>query len=202
MNARSIDKLKILISEGIVKILSGNNLVLKKIIFRELGDNKKRHNSHILDVGCGTGSQARIFSSAAYLGIDNNLAALALARRHKNYRFLFANATKMKLKADFFDTILISGVLHHLSDSDVGKVMHEVKNVLKSKGRVLVIEAIAPLWKYNLISHLVRWLDAGKYIRQPIEYQALISPYFAIKKNYTKRGGVFDYAVFVLEHKK
>lgn len=197
MHSLASQKLKILISEGVVKILNFNNLVLKRIVRRELYEflSKKRK---VLDIGCGTGSQSGLFSKTSYIGIDISPAAIHLAQKHKGYHFSVMDGRVLRFPQQTFDAVLVSGVLHHLSDDNSIKVVSEMKRVLKPRGYALVIEAIAPLLRWNVMGHLVRFLDAGDHIRPPQEYEKILSRYFRITRSYTVLGGVFDYAVFVI----
>lgn len=202
MQSLAIETIKILSSELVVKTLTLNNLIIRHIIARELGSLLNRPHNKILDLGCGTGSLADLFLPQSYIGIDINLAATHLAQRKKNYHFRQMDATHLTFRTESFNAVLVVGVLHHLSTQDFVKVAAEMARVLKPDCHALVIEAITPLWKFNLAGWIVRRLDAGDYIRTPREYQTTLKNYFLIERSYTALGGVFDYAVFVLKNKK
>ena len=175
----------------IVKILTLNLYVIKRLITPYTGIGK------VLDLGCGVGSLAPLFKRKNYLGIDIDKKSIEFARKKNlRYKFQVADVTDFQFN-DKFDLILIVGVLHHLNNGDVRKTLEGVSNCLKKDGKLIVIEAIPPIFKWNLPGQFLRANDNGKFIRLTEEYKSLIEIKFYIKICKSALGGFFDYAFVV-----
>src|SRR5205085_7730767 len=98
-----------------------------------------------------------------------------------------------------FDHLLVTGVLHHLSDAEARRILAEMRRVLRSGGRALVMEDTAVGFKLNLLGALVHLADEGSFIRRSDQYAALFTRHFQVRRHYQIRSGVCDYEVFVLE---
>jgi len=106
-------------------------------------------NSSVLEAGCGTGPTiskiAQLYPTCRAVGIDLSTGALkiALAAKDKlalkNLHFQEANILEMNLNKKF-DVIVCIGVLHHLSDMDLG--LEKLKNHLNEGGYIM-------LWLYG-----------------------------------------------------
>ena len=93
----------------------------------------------------------------------------------------------------------MTGVLHHLEDDVVERILREMRRVLRPGGRALVMEDTAVGFKLNLLGALVHLADEGSFIRRDDQYAALFQRHFQIRAHYRIRSGVCDYEVFVLE---
>ena len=190
------------ISDALINVLTFNYRAIRHVIGAELGSVLRHPQKKHLDLGCGTGSLAPLFSAKGYVGVDIGKSAITRATvRYKKYTFQQMDATHLQFPNKTFDTVLVIGVLHHLSDTAFRRASTEMARVLKPKGRALVIEAIPPLWKYNILGLLARKMDAGDYIRTPLQYKNVLKQHFSIRRSYAVAGGIFDYAAFVLENK-
>lgn len=99
------------------------------------GKNSYLEDINILDAGCGTASTilkiAETFPSSLVTGVDVSSTSLDFANKQKeerdltNINFLETNILKMDLKKKF-DVIINIGVLHHLSNMELG-----LKNIVK-----------------------------------------------------------------------
>ena len=177
-----------------VKVLTLNLLVIKRII-SPYTDTKT-----VLDLGCGVGTFAPLFRKGGYLGIDINKESIEYARKkNPGYKFKVEDVTNFKL-AEKFDTVLIIGVLHHISDEDVIKVLRCSSICLRKGGKIIAIEAIPPLFKWNLPGQFLRANDSGKFIRSTKEYKTLIEKKFKINTYRNVFGGFFDYAYIVASY--
>ena len=189
------------------RILEFNFIEENRVISRELmptarAIKKSGRQPRILDLGCGTGELAPAFLKAgySYVGIDIEPERIEYAQRtYRKGKFHVMDAHHLRYADGYFDQILITGVLHHLSDRDVRSIVAEMKRVLRPEGCALVMEDIALRGSLNLLGALVHLADAGAYIRRPKEYEPLFMPQFAIRGTYPVRAGVCDYQAFVLE---
>jgi SAM-dependent methyltransferase len=188
------------------RLLEFNFREEKRVIDRELMPMTMRmrragHTPCLLDLGCGTGELAPIFlrRGYSYVGIDIEPDRVTYARKtHPQGKFHVMDASALSYPDGYFDQILVTGVLHHLSDQEVRDIVREMKRVLRPGGRALVMEDIALRGSLNLLGALVHLADAGAYIRRPAQYTPLFEPHFAVKATYPVRAGVCDYQAFVL----
>jgi SAM-dependent methyltransferase len=181
-------------SDYLIKILTFNYRVVKKIIKKEI---LKNNNLSVLDMGCGTGTLAGLFTKNTYLGIDIDEDAVRQAgKKFPGYKFKAGDAANFKTDRKF-DTVLVVGVLHHLTDENVKKVAQRINSLLNKNGKVLIIEATHPLETHNVLGLLLRKIDRGSYVRSIGEYAKLLMDRLSLEKKYEQKGGLLDYAVFV-----
>ena len=92
-----------------------------------------------------------------------------------------------------FDVILASGLFHHVDDDLLNRILHEFSRVLKPGGRVVVLDAIWPTSKYDVIGYLARYLDEGKHVRHVTEYIDHFNRVFVVDQpvTFTKLGSDF-----------
>jgi SAM-dependent methyltransferase len=194
-----------------LNILSFNpsiSIFLRKIVelnFRKQKYIIKEHfvvdekNDRVLDLGCGTGEFALSFPAENYTGVDIDENSINYAKVHYPRKFLVADARKLPFDENSFSSILIIGVLHHLSDDDCSRVFKEIKRVLQPGGRLLVMEDIdAPDAGY--LTHMMHRFDQGKFIRTVGEYYELLASHFTIMEDFSIRSGLCPYQVFLLKH--
>jgi ubiquinone/menaquinone biosynthesis C-methylase UbiE len=97
--------------------------------------------SHILDVGCGGGRDAKFFikKGLKVTGIDNSSVFINLARKEvPNAIFQCADLLKINFPKATFDGIWAEAVLLHLKRKDVPKALKKFYAVLKPKGIIHV----------------------------------------------------------------
>lgn len=185
------------ISDLIIKIVTINYFSVRQEIRKVV---VKNYYS-ILDIGCGTGTLATMFRPKGYFGFDIDKPLVEYAsERYKNYKFGVGDATNFHLGKKF-DYVVVVGVIHHLNDSQSRRVFLNISKHLKDSGKALVIEAIPPICKYNLIGKLIRNLDKGDHVRKLSEYKKL-SGVLNLEKSYSKKGGIVDYGVMLFGSKK
>lgn len=173
----------------------------KEVIARELAPWRDVGQREFLDLGCGTGEFAPCFPPAHYTGVDIAAPYVRFAGRTYAGRFAVMSGAALGLAAARFDAALVLGVLHHMPNDLVRTSVAELHRVLKPGATLLVMEDIPPPDRRNLAGHVMHWLDRGGYIRTDADYRALLEPYFAVRRSYTIRSGICDYAVYVLERR-
>ena len=98
----------------------------------------------VLDIGCGTGAHLRLYQKEKcnIFGIDLSAAMIDVARKKlgEEANLSLGSATDMEFGNDQFDLILCSTVLHEMSLKVREEVLEEAKRVLKSDGRILLID--------------------------------------------------------------
>ncbi|BCN30749.1 class I SAM-dependent methyltransferase [Anaeromicropila herbilytica] len=107
-------------------------------------------NAKILDICTGTASNAIAVASknsdARIIGIDISKEMLQIADKKikiqglNNIKLYNMDATETKFKDNTFDVILISLVLHEISEELAEKILLEAKRILKPDGKLLIIE--------------------------------------------------------------
>jgi len=109
-----------------------------------------KENQHLLDLGCGTGWAVRYAASLVnqrgeFYGIDISSKMIEKAKSSssdcKNVYFYQANAEQLPINNDFFDFIICSNSFHYYFSPD--KVLSEAYRVLKSKGRIYILDQTA-----------------------------------------------------------
>lgn len=182
-------------SELIIQVITFDYFVIKRIIRKTFGNANRKS---ILDLGCGTGTLSVLFPRKSYLGVDIDKKLIDSAKKfHPGYSFQTSDATKIRLEKKF-DIILVIGVIHHLSDKEVKKFVETIDFHLKISGTALIIEAIPPLFKWNILGVVDRKLDKGSFIRELDKYKKLLSGKLEIKQACNQLGGVADYGVLLV----
>lgn len=155
--------------------------------------------NRVLDLGCGTGMLTREFEPEQYFGIDVNARHLRWAKdRNPRHNFARMDGTSLALCDASVDAVVIGGILHHLSDAEVRKVLREVKRVLlPNKGRLILWEDIESPGPFNVLGHLVHRGDQGEFLRTEKGYSELVLESFPDFRSFRVRSGVCDYCVIV-----
>lgn len=104
----------------------------------------------ILEVCIGTAENSIIIAekrpNIEIIGVDLSKEMLGIAKDKikkmgiRNIKTFVMDATNMNFDDNYFDVILISLVLHEVDDNIRYKIMKEAKRVLKSKGKIIIVE--------------------------------------------------------------
>jgi SAM-dependent methyltransferase len=151
----------------------------------------------VLDVGCGTGTNADRFRDADYVGVDINERYLEVARTRFRGTFVNADLTQAHLPSlGAFDTILVNSFLHHLDDADVVKILQQLREVLLPDGRVHILELVLPERKSP--AWVMARLDRGRYARPVGRWNVLFSAAFepVVVEPYFFGGGLWSMIYF------
>ena len=95
----------------------------------------------ILEVACGTGTQAVRFKKAGaeYTGVDLSPAMLEVAKT-KNLNCLHADGTKLPLEDNFFDLSTITLALHEVDPEVSKQLIIEMLRVTKNDGSLVFVD--------------------------------------------------------------
>jgi len=133
--------------------------------------------SRVLDVGCGPGTNARLFHHAEYLGLDIDERYIAYARRRYRGEFQAVDVTKYEPHPGrSFDFVLMNSLLHHVDDEGVFSILRSVRKVLSPDGHVHILDLVMPRNR-----SIARWLarhDRGNFVRPLSAWEALFSEVF------------------------
>lgn len=127
-------------------------------------------NKKILDLGSGTGNFASFFASENYLGVEINRKYIQYAKtKYPNHKFIQSDITQDTFPDIKFDVLLMVNVLHHLSDSQISKLISLLK-VRYPKKEIIIIES----YPYGFFSRLLKYLDAGENFREFSDLEKLL----------------------------
>lgn len=120
----------------------------------------------ILDLGCGPGTNSSFFQTKDYFGIDISSRYIKQAEvKSPNHKFICGNFLLLgKEWDDSFDIILMSGLLHHLSDQLACEFIEKSYSVLKKGGRLIAIENCLH-YKQSWIKRKIIMQDRGEFVR-------------------------------------
>jgi SAM-dependent methyltransferase len=118
-------------------LLAGDFRPLRALIRRELPRERRT-----LDLGCGPGIFADLFSPEEYVGVDPSASFIDHARRARPGIFLLADLSRVPLPDGRFDQVLIVERLHPLAEGDARALLAEARRMLVGGGRALVVERV------------------------------------------------------------
>ena len=121
----------------------------------------------VLDFGCGTGSNSKLFHSEDYIGSEVDMSRVESSReKYPKYKFekipiISSPKNMLPWKDNSFDIIFVSLCLHHINAESCKLIFKEFRRVLKSDGKVLGIEPALIDGKY-FSNILMNVLDASR----------------------------------------
>jgi len=131
-----------------------------------------RHNDlarvhRVLDVGCGPGTNASLFTASDYVGVDINPAYIRDARRRHRREFIVADAGELEGRlSGTFDFVLVNSFLHHLDDRHTVRALQGIIPLVAPRGAVHVLELCRPY--SHGTARFLAYADRGRYAR-PLE---------------------------------
>lgn len=132
---------------------------------------------HVLDVGCGPGTNTHHFAHADYLGIDFNPAYIESARRRHGREFIVADVTTYQAPADDrFDLILVNSLFHHIDDTGTRRILAHLATLLTDDGHVNILDLVLP--DRPSVSRLLARADRGDYPRPLEQWRELFTEAF------------------------
>jgi SAM-dependent methyltransferase len=138
-----------------------------------------RHNDlarvrHVLDVGCGPGTNAPWFADNDYLGVDINPDYVESARRRYGRSFAVADVCEYEVDpADRFDFILLNSLLHHIDTEHVAKILGQLGNQLTPDGHIHIVDLVLPADRS--IARTLALGDRGDWPRPLDEWEELFA---------------------------
>lgn len=125
-----------------------------------------KENQNFLDIGCGTGwavgQAARVVSNrGAFYGIDLSPKMIEKAKENfignVNFHFYEANSESIPLEDNFFDIIICTNSFHHYLHPE--KAMKEIHRVLKSGGKIFILDPAADSWFIKIIDKVIKLFE-------------------------------------------
>ncbi|MCY3556839.1 MAG: class I SAM-dependent methyltransferase [Gemmatimonadetes bacterium] len=118
---------------------------------RSLGDLVREHcRGSVLDIPCGTGYWLQFYATncSAITLVDQSENMLEEGREkaraqgvEPNTRFVKADALDVSLEDRSFDSVLVGFFLSHVTDSQIDRFFHSLRNALKPGGRVVILDS-------------------------------------------------------------
>ncbi len=112
--------------------------VRRKLLKSFLSSLNVRKDCITLDIGCGTGSNLRVLSSAGLnaIGLDQSTYALNLVKKRWKFPLLAGDLNKLPIKTNSIGLIIATDILEHLEDDEDG--VQELYRAL-SKGGIMIL---------------------------------------------------------------
>lgn len=118
---------------------------------RSLGDLVREHcRGSVLDIPCGTGYWLQFYAanSSAITLVDQSENMLGEGREKARAhgvepitRFMETDALEVSLEDRSFDSVLVGFFLSHVTDSQIDRFFHSLRNALKPGGRVVILDS-------------------------------------------------------------
>lgn len=112
-----------------------------------------RPGERILEIGCGTGTglvrMERAVSNlgdttGSIVGLDLSHQMLIESQKKSQTDLLQGDATKLPVRSEIFDGVFCSFTLELFPEEEIPIVLGEIRRVLKSQGRLVVIALAKP----------------------------------------------------------
>jgi len=131
-------------------------------------------DSVILDVGCGMGiAHEYLRGFRAYFGFDTDPVAVNMARQKSagpNIQYQCRLLTEGDIKTIRPTHVLLSGLLHHLSDADALKLLRMCGDT-PSVDRIATADTVYIPGRH--LSNFLAYLDRGRFVRTIEGFAAL-----------------------------
>lgn len=152
----------------------------------------------VLDVGCGTGRYAELFD-CIYYGIDTNSDYISYAQKKHKGTFQVMNASSLQFPDKMFHHVFSVGLLHNMSDENVTKTLEEIKRVCIPGGTIVIIEAVYPTNKVNVIGYVLLRLDPGHFARRLGHLTEIVSKSFPQINHTLVKGFPYEAAILTCD---
>ena len=122
----------------------------------------------VLDIGCGPGTNARVFSGCDYVGIDINPEYIRTASARYPGRWVVGDVTDETIFPDNqFDCVFANSLMHHLDDRAVRNLLRRMARLTAADGKVHVLDLVLP--PHASAGRALAQLDRGRFAR-PVEH--------------------------------
>lgn len=134
----------------------------------------------VLDVGCGPGFVIDYLPKVEYVGTDLDKRYIDHALKNYGDRgdFHYVELSAQNIESfGKFDLILLNGVLHHIDDAGVSKLLSLLRSSLKDSGRLMTLDGCITKSMSSVSRFLLRH-DRGQYVRDEAAYIKIASSVF------------------------
>jgi SAM-dependent methyltransferase len=169
-----------------MRLLGGRTI--KRKIFAEFLPTSS--DTRILDIGCGPAPDRDLMGNVKWVGLELEEKYVRYVKRRLRAedRIIHGGVDALsELSLENFDIVLLSGVLHHLTDAEVVAVLGDCLRVLGPSGSVITIDPVRTPSASWLETFLID-SDRGKFIRKLEAYDSLIPKDFADSQVHVRHG--------------
>jgi len=138
----------------------------------------------ILDIGCGAGKLlstiAELLDGCELVGIDIQAKAIELAQKFtvKGIEFKTADAAKLPFQKDSFDYVICTNAFYYIENK--GRALMEMYRVLKTGGRLLLLEGIVGTTFKAKLDKIMRQSPFIKFSRKFLKRTTLLRKSYLI----------------------
>ena len=131
----------------------------------------------VLDIGCGPGTNARMFTGCDYVGIDINPEYIRTAASRFPGRWVVGDVTDEAIFPDErFDCVFANSLMHHLDDQSVRGLLRRMARLTTDQGKVHVLDLVRPA--HVSAGRLLAQLDRGRFARPLVQWRTLFTEHF------------------------
>ncbi len=132
----------------------------------------------VLDIGCGTGQKRDLVEPSIYIGLDTDPVKIygLLARKPNAGSVLLGDGMALCFSSKAIDSAMCVFVTHHLSDSELHRLLAEAARVVR--GSFFVAD---PILHPSIISRLLWRYDRGRYPRTTAQLVQHLEMFFEIR---------------------
>ena len=149
-------------------------------VHQKLIENKVT-GKRLLELGCGTGKHAKIFSQFGYkiLGIEKSLAMINSAQEVENFECIQGDIRNIKLREEFDSVISLFHVMsYQTSNESVVSVLNTAYNSLKKNGLFLF-----DIWYAPAVIHQKPTIRIRKIKTETNSITRIAEPEFLVNNN-------------------
>ena len=137
----------------------------------------------VLELGCGTSDILEYFEECDYTGVDLDKDYIRAAQKRfkdkKWAKFICSDVNDFAKNChEKYDLILMTAVIHHISDEEVENCFNSIKSLLKADGRFISFDGVyreGMSWFEKFLNDI----DRGQFVRKESEYVRLNKKYFS-----------------------
>lgn len=101
-------------------------------------------STQVLDIGCGPGTNSRLFAGTRYFGVDRDPGYIHAAAQ-LGMRVAVGDAAALPVRPGTqFDCVFVNSLTHHLTDAQVDAMLAHAVRVMHPLGRLHVIDLVVP----------------------------------------------------------
>ena len=124
----------------------------------------------VLQIACGSGYFSMCFSKQEFYGTDTSPANVAYAKKHFKGTYKILSTLDLDFGDQSMDAVLLMGVFHNIDDPTSVHLIKEIKRVLKTSGKLLILEDVFPVSPFSFVNIIAQRYDPPAFIRTPAEY--------------------------------
>lgn len=171
------------------KLITKNKNILKEYLNIQPG-------AKILDIGCGPAEIVSLLpKDCEYYGFDMSEKYIQEAKKKYPYPNIHLSAEIVSEKqldknlCEYFDFVLATGVIHHLSDKETIDLLNLANKALKKGGTFFAIDPCF-VEKQNIIARTLAKNDRGEYVRFAQDLEKIVSSNFNGSSTFVVRNDI------------